>query len=99
MDFKVIFQPLALDDLKAIVRHVTEKDLQAANRLGTSLLDQAESLAQLPDRGGNVRRRPGVKKLVRAPYLIFYRVDHARRCVDVLRFWHGAQNPSGLRLE
>jgi plasmid stabilization system protein ParE len=29
MDFKVIYQPLALDDLEAIVRHVAEKDLQA----------------------------------------------------------------------
>ena len=50
-------------------------------------------------RGGNVRRRPGVKKLVRTPYLIFYRVDDTRRCVDVLRFWHGAQDPRGLQLE
>jgi plasmid stabilization system protein ParE len=99
MDFKVIFQPLALDDLEGIVRHVAEKDLQAANRLGRSLLDQAESLAQFPERGGNVRRRPGVKKLVRTPYLIFYRVDDTRRCVDVLRFWHGAQDPRGLQLE
>ena len=98
MDFKVIYQPLALDDLEGIIRHVTEKDLQAANRLGRSLLDQAESLARFPERGGNVRSRPGVKKLVRAPYLIFYRVDNARRCVDVLRFWHGAQNPRSLHL-
>jgi plasmid stabilization system protein ParE len=89
MDFKVIFQPLALDDLEGIVRHVAEKDLQAANRLGRSLLDQAESLAQFPERGGNVRRRPGVKKLVRTPHLIFYRVDDTRRCVDVLRFCMG----------
>jgi plasmid stabilization system protein ParE len=86
MDFKVILQPLALDDLEAIVRHVAEKDVQAANRLGMSLLERAEGLAQFPERGGNVRRRPGVKKLVRIPYLIFYRVDHARGCVDVLRF-------------
>jgi plasmid stabilization system protein ParE len=99
MDFKVVFQPLALDDLEAIVRHVAQDDLQAANRLGMSLLDQAESLAQLPGRGGNVRRRPGVKKLVCAPYLIIYRVENARRCVDVLRFWHGAQNPRSLQLE
>ncbi|HWM26195.1 MAG TPA: type II toxin-antitoxin system RelE/ParE family toxin [Chthoniobacterales bacterium] len=98
MDFKVIFQPLALDDLEGIVRHVAEKDLQAANRLGMSLLDRAEALAQFPERGGNVRSRPGVKKLVRVPYLIFYRVDNARRCVDVLRFWHGAQNPRSLQL-
>lgn len=25
MDFKVVYQPLALDDLEAIVRHVAEK--------------------------------------------------------------------------
>lgn len=99
MDFKVILQPLALDDLEAIVRHVAKEDLQAANRLGLSLLDRAKALAQFPERGGNVRRRPGVKKLVRTPYLIFYRVDNARRCVDVLRFWHGAQNPRSLQLE
>jgi toxin ParE1/3/4 len=99
MDFKVIYQPLALDDLEGIVRHVAEKDVQAANKLGMSLLDHAETLAQFPERGGNVRSRPGVKKLVRAPYLIFYRVDNARRCVDVLRFWHGAQNPHSLQLE
>jgi toxin ParE1/3/4 len=99
MDFKVILQPLALDDLEAIVRHVAEKDVQAANRLGMSLLDRAETLAKFPERGGNVRSRPGVKRLVRAPYLIFYRVDKTRRCVDVLRFWHGAQNPRGLQLE
>lgn len=99
MDFKVILQPLALDDLEAIVGHIAEKDVQAANRLGMSLLDQAEALAQFPEHGGNVRSRPGVKKLVRTPYLIFYRVDSARRCVDVPRFWHGAQNPRDLQLE
>jgi toxin ParE1/3/4 len=99
MDFKVIFQPLALEDLEAIVRHVAQDDLQAANRLGMSLLDRAEALAQFPERGSNIRRRRGVKKLVHAPYLIFYRIDNARRCVDVLRFWHGAQNPRGLQLE
>lgn len=99
MDFKVILQPLALDDLEAIVQHVAEKDVQAANRLGMALLDRTAALAQFPERGGNVRRRPGVKKLVRTPYLIFYRIDNSRRCVDVLRFWHRAQNPRGLKLE
>jgi plasmid stabilization system protein ParE len=64
-----------------------------------SLLERAETLAQSPERGSNVRSRPGVKNLVRVPYLIFYRVDNVRRCVDVLRFWHGAQNPRSLQLE
>lgn len=42
----------------------------AASRLGQLLLDNAESLARLPERDGKVRRRPGVRKLVQAPYLI-----------------------------
>ena len=99
MDYKVIYQLLALDDLEDIVRHVSEKDLQAAKLLGMSLLNRAEALAQFPERGTNVRHRPGVRKLVRGPYLIFYRIDKTRRCVDVLRFWHGAQNPRSLQLE
>jgi plasmid stabilization system protein ParE len=59
MDFKVIYQPLALDDLEAIVRHVAKEDLQAAARLGMSLLDRRKSLAEFPERGGSVRHRPG----------------------------------------
>ncbi len=99
MDFKVILRPLALEDLEAIIRQVAKEDAQAANRLGNALLDRAESLARLPERGSNVRRRRGVKKLVHPPYLIFYRIDEARHCVEVLRFWHGAQNPIALRLK
>jgi plasmid stabilization system protein ParE len=63
------------------------------------LLDQAETLRRLPYRGANVRRRPGVRKVMLRPYLIFYRIDEVRQCVEVLRFWHGAQDPRGLRLE
>lgn len=99
MDFKVILRPLALEDLKAVVEHIAEEDAQAANRLGNALLDQAESLARLPERGSKVRRRRGVRKLVHPPYVIFYRIDEARHRVEVLRFWHGAQNSLGLRLK
>ena len=37
-------------------------------------------------------------KLLLRPYLIFYRVDDAARRVEILRFWHGAQDPQRLRL-
>jgi plasmid stabilization system protein ParE len=99
MDYKVILSPLALADLEQIVRYIASRDPAAAGRLGTRLLDQAETLCRLPHRGGPVRQRPGVRKLVLRPYLTFYRVDDAARRVDVLRFWHGAQDPRSLRLE
>lgn len=99
MDYKVILSPLALDDLEQIVRHITADNPAAAQRMGTRLMDQAETLSRLPHRGGNVRRRPGVKQLLLRPYLIFYRVKDEEHRVEVLRFWHGAQDPSVLRLE
>jgi len=99
MDYKVILSRRALADLEQIVRYIAASDPAAAGRLGTRLLDQAETLCRLPHRGGPVRRRPGVRKLVLRPYLIFYRVDDAARRVDVLRFWHGAQDPRRLRLD
>ena len=79
MDYKVILSPLALADLEQIVRYVAAHDAAAAQRLGTRLLDQAETLCRLPHRGGRVRARPGVMKLLLRPYLIFYRVDDATR--------------------
>ena len=36
-------------------------------------------------------KRPGVRKLVSRPYIIFYRARVEENCVDILRYWHAAQ--------
>jgi plasmid stabilization system protein ParE len=97
MGYKVILSTLALD-LEQIVAYIAQNDAGAAERLGHRLLDQADTLRYLPHRGGNVRQRPGLKKLVSRGYLIFYRINEPARCVEILRFWHGAQDPDRLRL-
>lgn len=61
-------------------------------------MDLAQSLDMLPARGSLLRSRPGVRRLVRDPYLVLYRIDEARRVVNVLRFWHAKQNPAALWL-
>jgi plasmid stabilization system protein ParE len=99
MHYQVILSPLALDDLEQIVRYVASHDPQAAESLGNRLLDHAENLRDLPQRGSSVRSRPGVRKLLLWPYLIFYRVNEQSRTVEILRFWHGAQDPKQLRIE
>ncbi len=63
MDYKVTFSAPALADLESIVRFVAQYDAHAATRLGNSLVDEAESLARLPERGSRVRPRPGIRKL------------------------------------
>jgi len=40
----------------------------------------------------------GVRVLVLAPYLIFYRFEKAADTVEILRFWHGARDPLSLEL-
>lgn len=57
----------------------------------------AESLAELPRRGGLFRDRPGVRRLVSAPYLVTYRIDETQRVVYVLRYWHAKRDPGSWK--
>jgi len=40
--------------------------------------------------GSPVEGHPGVRQLVHTPILIYYRVDEARKLVEVLHFRHGS---------
>ncbi len=51
MDSRVIISPRALLDLKELVQYISKDKPPAARRFGEKLLQAAESLAQLPERG------------------------------------------------
>lgn len=99
MDYRVILSRPALNDLGEIARYIADDSPVAAERIGTELLDLAESLAVMPLRGAPLRARPGARRVLLAPYLMVYRVDETKREVRVLRFWHAKRNPAELRLE
>ena len=99
MDFKVVITQAALNDLEEIVDYISHDDPRAAQRLATDLVNRAESLSEMPRRGKLLRARPGVRRLVRNPYLIVYRIDETARAVNILRFWHGARDSKSLRLD
>lgn len=88
MDYRVILSQPSLRDLGRIARYIAQDHPPAAERVGLALVDLAQSLATLPARGSLLRSRPGARRLVRDPYLVLYRIDEARRVVNVLRFWH-----------
>jgi plasmid stabilization system protein ParE len=99
MDYRVILSRPSLRDLGEIARYIAQDSPDAALRVGGELVSLAESLAMLPRRGGQLRARPGVRRLVHEPYLVTYRIDETQRVVYVLRFWHAKRDPQSWRPE
>jgi toxin ParE1/3/4 len=79
----------AADDLENITRYISRDNPDAARRAARNLYDAAMSLDRLPDRG-RLGRIAGTRELIRAPYIIVYRVT--ADAVEILRVYHGAQN-------
>ena len=91
MGCKITFSPQALSDLEAAVRFIARENPDAAVRFGDALIDRVAILETFPLLGPPYSKRPGVRKLVSRPYIIFYRFRVAEKSVDILRYWHGAQ--------
>lgn len=97
MGCKIIFAPQALADLEEVVRHIAQDDPATASRIGFALIDRVAILENFPLLGAPYSKRPGVRKLVSRPYLIFYRPRLEENAVDILRYWHGARTEPDLR--
>lgn len=84
-------------DLGEIARYIALDNASAAERVALDLVVLAESLAVMPRRGSALRARPGVRRLISAPYLVTYRIDETQCVVYVLRFWHAKRDPKSWR--
>ena len=91
MGCKIIFSPAAIADLESAVRFIAKVNPEAAVRVGNALIDHVSILENFPLIGSAYPKRPGVRKLVSRPYIIYYRVRPEENCVDILRYWHGAR--------
>lgn len=98
MDCAVIYSEAALADLQQITAFIATDNPEVAERFANGLVDLAESLRSLPQRGRPVKKWPAVRVIVLAPYLIFYRFETAENRVEILRFWHRARDPLSLDL-
>jgi toxin ParE1/3/4 len=98
MDCAVIYSEAALADLQQITAFIARDNSEVAKRFANRLVDLAETLRSLPERGRPVKKWPSVRVLVLAPYLIFYRFERGDNTVEIVRFWHGARDPLSLEL-
>ena len=94
MDYRLLYTQKALSDLAEILGHIAEDDAEAASRFGDSLLDHIEFLKRFPRLGSVIRKRSRVRKLLHSPLLVYYRLDEAKRGIDILHIRHGARRPA-----
>jgi toxin ParE1/3/4 len=95
MGCKIIFSQQAIADLEELVRYIAADDPAVAIRIGNDLIDRVEILENFPLIGAPYSKRPGMRKLISKPYIIFYRPRLEQNLVDILRYWHGARaNPN-----
>jgi plasmid stabilization system protein ParE len=75
------------------------ENFEAASRVCLNLAQQAHLLTTFPERNPKWDVGRDVRKMTVDHYLIVYRIHAAKRQVEILRFWHGAQDQSRLRLK
>ncbi len=93
MGFQVIVAPRAIRDLESIVRYISTHDPNAGLRFGEALIEKAEAVGPFPDSSRIVPELgdPAIREVFHASYRIVYRVRHAERRIEIVRFWHAAQ--------
>jgi toxin ParE1/3/4 len=79
-------------DRNSQLLHIAEHNPQAAIDQGELIRRQITILVDHPDIGRPGRRR-GTRELVvsRSPFVIIYRINSARKQIEILRLLHGAQ--------
>ncbi len=93
MAFKIIYTEESITNLEFILDYIRADNPDAANRLGTSVLNHVGLLASFPKMGTPVNRRANVRKLFHSPLRVYYRFDEAPESVTILHFWHAARRP------
>lgn len=93
MAYKLIWSPLSRDDLRDIVRYISQDSPHRAQTFALRLITHAEMLQEQPE-GGRVvpeHRIQHIREIIFRPYRLVYRVNHERKLVEITRVWHAAR--------
>jgi len=90
---KVVFAPLAQDNLRSIQLHIAADNISAAARVASEIRRTIEMLPTYPRIApiyeGQVRRLV----ISKYPYVVFYKVDEATEEIIIAAVLHSHQEP------
>jgi toxin ParE1/3/4 len=92
MSLRLVTAPLAERDLADIAEFISKDSVQAAHNVLVRIERVVDLLLQRPYLGPPAMRprRPGLRKMTVAPYIIFYRV--AEEELQLLRVLHSSRD-------
>ena len=91
MDYKVILSPASIQSLVEVTAWIAKDNPQLAGKTGNELLGRIAILQRFPKAGSVYAANRKWRKLVSRPYVIVYRINPASSIVEILAFWHSAQ--------
>jgi plasmid stabilization system protein ParE len=89
--YKVLFSDDSLIAFDDILSFIQQDNAAAAEEFGKALLNHVALLSNFPRIGEAVRGRPGFRKLLHSPVLIYYRIHEDRKMVEVIQIRHGSR--------
>ena len=98
MAYKVGLSPSARRDLQAIVRYISLDNPGRARTFGEFLVSKTKPLGDFPEMGRVVPELNDsiIREIIVRSYRVVYRVNHAERRIEVVRFWHAARGKPQL---
>ena len=93
MDYKVVWDNEAIEELGQTVRFIAPHNPAAARKTGETILKKAGNLGAFPRLGKVFSKlnRDDVREIPVPPYRIFYHIKDAEHIVRILKVWHGAR--------
>ena len=98
MDYQVRLSPSAQSDIEDIVRYISSDDPERAIIFGNFLIKHTERLGQFPELGRVVPELNDdlIREIIVRAYRVVYRIDHRKRLIEVIRFWHAGRATPNL---
>jgi len=99
MDYQVIWDDEAIDELGQAVQFIAPQNSAAARQTGEMILKKAGSLGTFPRMGKVFPKlnRDDVREIPVPPYRIFYHIKDAEHIVRILKVWHGARQEPEIK--
>jgi toxin ParE1/3/4 len=99
MDYKVIWDDQAIEELAQAVRFIAPNNLAAARKTGEAILQKAATLGSFPRLGKMFSKlnRDDVREIPIPPYRIFYHIKDTEHAVRILKVWHGSRQEPEIK--